>query len=49
VRADGSYRVRLAPGTYVVRSLSGRIEPTTARVSSNRMRRVDFSIDTGIR
>ena len=49
VRADGSYRVRLAPGTYLVRSLSGRIEPTTVRVSQHRMRHVDFSIDTGIR
>jgi hypothetical protein len=48
VRADGFYRVRLAPGRYVVRS--GRaIEPAAVRVLPNRMRRVDFSIDTGIR
>jgi hypothetical protein len=48
VHADGSYRVRLAPGLYAVRS--GRsIEPAAVRVLPNRMRHVDFSIDTGIR
>ncbi len=49
---DGSYRVRLGPGTYSVRTLpaSGRpLQPARARVVAGRLRRLDFSIDTGIR
>jgi hypothetical protein len=49
VRADGSYRVRLVPGYYLVKSLRGRIEPTTVRVPLNHTRHINFSIDTGIR
>jgi hypothetical protein len=49
-KPDGSYRVRLAPATYAVRTLRRRlIEPTTARVWRGRTSRLDFSIDTGIR
>jgi hypothetical protein len=49
VRADGSYRVRLAPGLYAARTSSGRLEPASVRVRAGTTRRVDFSIDTGIR
>lgn len=48
VRADGSYRIRLAAGYYAVRS-GRRIEPAKVRVRAWRMTRVDFAIDTGIR
>jgi hypothetical protein len=52
--AKGRYRVRLAPGTYAVQltkkpSIGRGLEPVRARVLANRFRRVDFSIDTGIR
>jgi hypothetical protein len=53
---QGRYRVALAPGLYAVRLAASRtqrigrgLEPTRARVVANRFRRVDFSIDTGIR
>jgi hypothetical protein len=51
---QGRYRVALAPGLYSVRlqvkQLVGRgLQPEKARVMANRFRRVDFSIDTGIR
>jgi hypothetical protein len=53
---QGRYRVALAPGLYAVRLPTGQkltigrgLEPTHARVIANRFRRVDFSIDTGIR
>ena len=52
---DGSYRLPLAPGTYVVRvaqetKRGGRgLEPVTVRVAAARWTRADFSIDTGIR
>ena len=51
---QGRYRVSLAPGLYSVRLMMGQQvgrgpEPSRARVVVNRMRRVDFSIDTGIR
>jgi hypothetical protein len=53
---QGRYRVALAPGLYAVRLPTGQrltigrgLEPTRARVVSGRFRRVDFSIDTGIR
>src|SRR2546423_11589002 len=48
------YRVALAPGPYAVRltpkpSIGRGLEPVRARVLPARFRRVDFSIDTGIR
>ena len=53
---QGRYRVALAPGRYAVRLTAGQkltigrgLEPTHVRVVANRFRRVDFSIDTGIR
>jgi hypothetical protein len=51
---QGRYRVALAPGLYAVRltpkpSIGRGLEPEHARVLANRFRRVDFSIDTGIR
>jgi hypothetical protein len=51
---QGRYGVTLAPGLYSVRLMMGQqvgrgLEPSRARVAVNRMRRVDFSIDTGIR
>ena len=54
VDARGHYSVKLAPGSYAVlvaprRRLGSRIAPRTVRVVAGRMRRVDFSIDTGIR
>jgi hypothetical protein len=50
----GLYRVVLAKGRYAVRVAGkapvGRgLEPDTARVGQKGFRRVDFSIDTGIR
>ena len=51
-RADGTYRVRLAPGLYGVsraRRTARPVEPVTARVPIGGYARVDFSIDTGIR
>ena len=49
VGAAGTYRVRLAPGLYSVRSTGRRLTPVTIRISSGRMIRADFAIDTGIR
>lgn len=49
----GRYRLTLQPGTYAVSArgqLIGRgLEPTRAVVSTARYRRVDFTLDTGIR
>ncbi len=45
---DGTYRIRLAPGTYAVLGPK-RMTPTTARVYAGRVVRQNFSIDTGIR
>lgn len=50
----GRYRVRLPAGVYAVRrpgsmGIGRGIEPNRARVYAGRFRRVDFSIDTGIR
>jgi hypothetical protein len=50
----GRYRVQLAPGLYAVRlqvrqRIGRGLQPTRVRVVSGRFRRVDFSIDTGIR
>ena len=49
VHANGSYRIGLAPGRYAVRSSYRRLEPTTVLVRTGAPKRVDFSIDTGIR
>jgi hypothetical protein len=51
---QGRYRVALAPGLYAVRptpkpSIGRGLEPGRARVVRARFRRLDFSIDTGIR
>jgi len=53
---QGRYRAALAPGVYAVRLTTGQrprigrgLEPARARVAAGRFRRVDFSIDTGIR
>ena len=50
----GRYRVRLAAGTYFVRlpqrpAIGRDLQPVRARVRAGGYRRVDFSIDTGIR
>jgi hypothetical protein len=50
----GRYRVRLAPGLYAVRlapkpSIGRGLEPVRVRVVRAHFRRLDFSIDTGIR
>ena len=48
--ANGTYRVRLAPGVYSVRVLHARpTDPGIARVPPGHFRHVDFSIDTGVR
>ena len=51
--ARGRYRVTLRPGTYVVgvgRRVIGRgLEPMRAVVRTGRYRRVDFTLDIGIR
>lgn len=53
-REDGSYRIRLRPGRYSVRTTSTslferRTNPATATVPRAGYRRVNFFIDTGIR
>jgi Carboxypeptidase regulatory-like domain len=51
--ADGSYRVRLVPGTYGVRVTrpSGvrRVNPATITLSADQVKRVTFYLGTGIR
>jgi hypothetical protein len=52
--ADGHYRVRLPAGTYTVRrpsatTMDRKLEPNRVWVAAARTRRIDFSIDTGIR
>ena len=51
-RADATYRVILAPGTYAVAAPQFRrgtgVTPHTVRVPKGRMVRVDLDIDTGI-
>jgi hypothetical protein len=48
--SKGVYRIVLAPGMYSVALAKPRkMDPTHARVVSGSFRRVDFSIDTGIR
>ena len=50
---NGTYRVLLRPGTYVVRSLRkltfGTLTPRTLRVFAGRFTVANFEIDTGIR
>jgi hypothetical protein len=46
--ADGSYRVELAPGRYVVRS-TRPVTPAAVRLASAQVKRVTFYLDTGIR
>jgi hypothetical protein len=47
-RANGLYRIYLPAGRYSV--TGGRhLEPAHVRVRKDRFRRIDFSIDTGIR
>jgi hypothetical protein len=48
-RPNGTYRVRLGAGLYAVRCSVRRLAPKAVRVRPGTMRRVDFSIDTGIR
>jgi hypothetical protein len=53
-RDDGSYRIRLQPGRYAVRTTSTstferRPDPATATVPRVGYRRINFFIDTGIR
>jgi hypothetical protein len=53
-RARGAYSVRLRPGYYLVRiapapRLGKSIRPYRVHVRSGVFRRLDFSIDTGIR
>ena len=53
-REDGSYRIRLRPGRYSVRTTSTSVferkpDPATATVPRIGYRRVNFFIDTGIR
>lgn len=49
----GRYRVTLRPGTYAVavglRTIGRGLEPRQAVVRTGRYRRVDFTLDTGIR
>ena len=48
-RHNGTYRVRLGAGLYTVRCSVRRLEPKAVQVRPGTTRRVDFSIDTGIR
>ncbi len=53
-RDDGSYRIRLRPGRYSVRTTSPSVferrpDPAAATVPRVGYRRINFSIDTGIR
>jgi hypothetical protein len=50
----GSYRITLGPGLYSVKvagtqTLGRRLTPARVNVIADRYRRVDFTIDTGIR
>ena len=51
---QGRYHLRLPAGLYSVRrpstpSIDRKLEPNHVRVYAGRTRRIDFSIDTGIR
>jgi len=48
--ADGTYRLRLTPGTYAVDAVpGGRIAPNIVHLRSGRFWHVNLAIDTGIR
>ncbi len=54
IDSDGTYRVELPPGTYVVKLASTGIDrgvslPQTVEIVSGQSLRLDFDIDTGIR
>ncbi len=53
LRADGSYRVRLLPGTYLVDIEPGGFEkgkgPQSVTITRGGQASADFDIDTGIR
>ncbi len=50
---NGSYRLTLRPGRYsvrtTIRTLGSGLSPRLVVVPRNRVRRVDFDLDTGIR
>jgi hypothetical protein len=50
-RANGTYRIRLSPGSYNIRvdQLDRVVRPGTATVPRRGFRRVNFFVDTGIR
>ncbi len=52
-RRDGGYRLMLQPGRYSVRTrirtLGSGLSPRIVVVPRNRVGRVDFDLDTGIR
>lgn len=53
-RPDGSYRIRLRPGRYSVRTTSTSVferrpNPASATVPRVGYRRINFFVDTGIR
>jgi hypothetical protein len=51
--ADGTYRVRLAAGTYAVRVIRPagvrRLSPASVRLAAGELKRVTFYVDIGIR
>ena len=52
-RQDGGYRLTLKPGRYsvrtTIRTLGSGLSPRIVVVPRNRVARVDFDLDTGIR
>ena len=52
-RRDGGYRLTLQPGRYsvrtTIRTLGSGLSPRIVVVPRNRVGRVDFDLDTGIR
>jgi hypothetical protein len=52
-RQDGGYRLTLRPGRYsvrtTIRTLGSGLSPRIVVVPRNRVARVDFDLDTGIR
>lgn len=54
INSDGTYRVALAPGTYVVDIARAGVDrarglPTTVTIASGQTVRLDIDIDTGMR
>jgi hypothetical protein len=47
-RADGTYKIGLAPGRYAVRAAQP-VRPRVVEVARRRVRRVDFTLETRIR